>query len=127
MAKPMTSLRLALGLALVLCACRQPQPQPQAPAKPTGPAPRPATPPATGAKPGFKPQFTFASWTQAAEHIRNGDVIETVSGHGGFSLILKDHTWVRPVSKPGDPLPRNPMEFLERNAPNAKSIRHTKE
>jgi hypothetical protein len=112
--------RLALSalLVLMLASCRSPN----APA----PGPKPA-PAATPAPPATQPQFTFASWTQAQRYIKEGKVIQTVSGRGGFSLILADHTWVHLVAKPGDPLPRNPKDYIYRNAPNAASIRHTKE
>jgi hypothetical protein len=59
--------------------------------------------------------------------IKAGRVVQTVSGHGGFSLILDDHTWVRLVAEPGDPLPANPKGYIARNAPNARTIRHSTE
>ena len=115
---------LAAGLLALLGACQKPQPG--VPTRPSGPGQASGAP---GAKPqgGFKAQFTFSSWTEATKLIRDGAVVETVSGHGGFSLILKDHTWVRPVAKPNDPLPKDPMDFIAKNAPNAKSIKHSKE
>jgi hypothetical protein len=57
--------------------------------------------------------------------IRQGRVVQTVSGRGGFALILDDHTWVHILAEPGDPLPRNPNEYIARNAPNARSIKHS--
>jgi hypothetical protein len=111
----MRRLALSAVLVLMLASCRSPN----APAP--GPKPAPPAPPVT------QPQFTFASWTQAQRYIKEGKVIQTVSGRGGFSLILADHTWVHLVAKPGDPLPRNPKDYIYRNAPNAASIRHTKE
>jgi len=119
---PVHALRLARivlagPLLLVLAACRGPEAArgAQTPAQP------PAVPLAA------RPQFTFASWSQAVPYIRSGQVIQTVSGQGGFSLILRDHTWVHLVDKPGDPLPRNPRDFIARNAPNAAAIRHSRE
>lgn len=73
------------------------------------------------------PQFTFSPWRKAVPLIRAGRVVQTVSSHGGFALILDDHTWVRLVSEPGDPLPRDIKGFIARTAPNAKAIRHSTE
>ena len=101
--------------ALVLGACSHPKP-----------APAPAAPAAAALKPA-RPQFTFVSWTQAQRYIREGRVIQTVSGRGGFSLVLVDHTWLHLVAKPGDPLPKNPRDYISRYAPNAQSIHHTTE
>ena len=108
---------LALFPALFLASCRNPAPQ--APSKrpgqagPLGPA---------------QPQFTFSGWKAATALIRGGQVIQLVSGRaGGYSLILQDRTWVHLVAKPGDPLPGNPMEFINKHAPNAKEILHTVE
>jgi hypothetical protein len=115
----MRRLALAALLALGLGSCRSP--------KTPAPAPPPAAAAATPAPPLAQPQFTFAAWSQAQRYIKEGKVIQTVSGRGGFSLILADHTWVHLVAKPGDPLPKNPKEYIYRNAPNAGSIRHTKE
>ena len=107
---------LALSGALLLAlACGSPRTS----------APAPAAPAAQAAPP--QPQFTFASWSVASRLVREGRVIQTVAGRGGFSLILNDHTWVRLVAKPGDPLPKNPREYVFRNAPNAAMIRHTTE
>jgi hypothetical protein len=104
-------------LALGLGSCRPPAPQP------------PAAHPAQGGGLGpAKPQFTFASWSAAKSLIRGGQVVQLVSGRaGGYSLILQDRTWVHLVAKPGDPLPGNPMEYINKNAPNAKAIRHSVE
>jgi len=103
---------LALALA-GLAACKGPEPSP-----PPAPA-KPQTAP--------KPQFTFGSWTQVIPLIKAGKVVQTVSGRGGFSVILDDHTWVHLVAKPGDPLPKNPNDYISRNAPNARAIRHSTE
>jgi len=108
----------ALLAGLLAAACRPPAAR--------APAPAPAAAPASPRGPA-RPQFTFASWSEAAALIRAGQVLETVSGRGGFALILKDHTWVHPVARPGDPMPRNPLEFVARNAPNARAIRHSTE
>ena len=105
-----------LALVLGLCACQSPKPPAH---HPPAPAPPPPPPPA--------PQFSFASWTQAKGLIRAGRVLQTVSGRGGFSLILDDHTWVHLVATSGDPLPRNPMDFIYRNAPNAAAIKQVHE
>jgi len=118
---------LLAGLAL-LGACRAPAPSPRpGPAGPAGPAPTPTRPP--GAQPPGTPppQFTFSSWRKAVLLIRQGKVVQTVSGRGGFALILDDHTWVHLVAEPGDPLPRDPKAFIDRNAPNARAIKHTTE
>lgn len=104
-----------LALLLGLCACQSPKPAHHPPA----PAPPPPPPPA--------PQFSFASWTQAKSLIRAGRVLQTVSGRGGFSLVLDNHTWVHVVATSGDPLPRNPMDFIYRNAPNAAAIKQVHE
>jgi len=112
----MRRLALAALLALGLASCQSPKAP--APGRPSAAAPLP---------PVAQPQFTFASWTQAQHYIKDGKVVQTVTGRGGFSLILADHTWVHLVAKPGDPLPRNPKEYIYRNAPNAATIRHTKE
>lgn len=106
----MRRLALATLLVLGLASCRPPQP--------SGPGPASAA---------ARPQFTFASWSEATRYIKEGKVIQTVSGQGGFSLILRDHTWVRLVARPGDPLPGNPKEYIARNAPNARTIRHSRE
>lgn len=103
-------LTLAALLALGLASCKAPAPV----RSPTAP-------------PVAQPQFTFASWTQAQGYIKAGKVIQTVTGSSGLSLILADHTWVHLVDKPGDPLPRNPKDYINRNAPNAHAIRHTRE
>jgi hypothetical protein len=107
---------LAGLLALGLCSCR---------------SPHPAAPPAGSAKgaaqPLAKPQFIFASWSQAKDLILQGQVIQTVSGQSGLALILRDHVWVHLVTKPDDPLPKHPLDFIYKNAPNAASIRHTTE
>jgi len=100
-------------LALGLASCNAPE----------APAPRPAPSKAAAAR----PQFTFAAWSQVVPLIKGGEVIQTVSGKGGFAVILRDHTWVRLVAKPGEPLPKNPKDFISRNAPNAAAIRHTTE
>ncbi len=119
--RPLRSLAVLLA-GLLAGACRPPAGVPKAAAPPPAPAPAPVRPQGPA-----RPQFTFASWSEAAALIRAGQVLETVSGRGGFALILKDHTWVRPVAKPGDPVPRNPLEFVARNAPNARAIRHSSE
>ena len=54
-------------------------------------------------------------------------MIQTVSGQSGLALILRDHVWVHLVTKPDDPLPKHPLDFIYKNAPNAASIRHTTE
>ena len=106
---------VTLGLALGLGACRSPKPAPAA-------RPAPAK-----AQNSVKPQFIYASWSQTKAFILEGRVIQTVSGQGGLSLILADHTWVHPVARPDDPLPLHPLEFVFKNAPNAQSIRHSTE
>lgn len=106
-------LALAGLLGLGLASCQGPQA--------SAPAPAPAQPALA------KPQFTFASWSQVIPLIRNGQVIQTVSGRGGFSVILQDRTWVHLVAKPGDPLPKHPKDYISRNAPNAAAIRHSTE
>ena len=109
---------LAGLLALGVCSCRSPRPAapPQGSTKGTAQAHALA-----------KPQFIFASWSQAKELILQGQVIQTVSGKNGLALILRDHVWVHLVTKPDDPLPRHPLDFIFKNAPNAASIRHTTE
>jgi hypothetical protein len=117
-AQPGTWAQALIGLLVLgLGACRPPAPHP--------PAARPAQ---AGSLGPAKPQFTFSTWSAAKSLIRGGQVIQLVSGRaGGYSLILQDRTWVHLVAKPGDPLPGNPMEFINKNAPNAKAIRHTVE
>jgi hypothetical protein len=110
---PGRRLVLAGLLALGICSCHAPQPAP------AGPAPIAAQAPA--------PQFTYVSWNQVKPLIRAGRIVQTVSGRGGLSLILDNHNWLHLVAKPGDPLPKNPMDFIYRNAPNAGAIRYTKE
>jgi hypothetical protein len=94
-------------------------------------SPHPAAPPPASAKAApqalARPQFIFASWSQAKDLILQGQVIQTVSGKSGLALILRDHVWVHLVAKPDDPLPRHPLDFIFKNAPNAASIRHTTE
>jgi hypothetical protein len=90
-------------------------------------SPAPAPAPAPAAQAPQQPQFTYGSWTTVSRLVREGKVIQTVSGHNGFSVILTDHTWVHLVAKPGDPLPKNPREYVYRHAPNAAMIRHTNE
>ena len=108
---------LAGLLALGLASCRPPAPEASA-----------KRPPLSGPLGPAKPQFTFSGWSAAKSLIRGGQVIQLVSGRaGGYSLVLQDRTWVHLVAKPGDPLPGNPMEFINKNAPNAKAIRHTVE
>ncbi len=116
---------LAAALLLGAWGCRAPAPAPaRGPAPPLA-APSPAGAPRTqGAA---RPQFIFATWSKALPLIRQGRVTETVTGSGGVSLILDDHTWVHLVAEPGDPLPRNLMDQLASNAPNAKNIKHSKE
>ena len=104
----------SLALTLGLCSCRAPDS--------SGAPPAPAR-----TQTAARPQFTFATWSQATVLIKAGKVIQTVSGSGGLSLILQDHTWVHLVAQPGDPLPQNPLAYIARNAPNAKAIRHTTE
>jgi len=117
--RPAPSAAALLAGLLAALGCRPPAaPAPPAAATPAPPA-RPQGP--------ARPQFTFSTWSEAAVLIRSGQVVGTVSGRGGFALILKDHTWVRPVAKPGDPLPRDPVAFVARTAPNAKAIRHSTE
>lgn len=119
---------LLAGLAL-LSACRAPAPAPR-PAPGPGVRPAPSQPPAAGRPPevrGPAPQFTFSTWRKAIPLIKQGRVVQTVSGHGGFALILDDHTWVRLVAEPGDPLPGNPRAYIAQNAPNAKAIKHSSE
>ena len=112
-------MRRPLGLAgILLLALACGSPRTSAPAAPAAPGAPAAV---------AQPQFTFASWSVASRLVREGRVIQTVSGKGGFSLILNDHTWVRLVAKPGDPLPKNPREYVFRNAPNAAMIRHSTE
>jgi hypothetical protein len=111
------------GILLLLGACRAPAPAP-APARPQGSA---ATGPARPQGNAPKPQFTFSPWSRAVPLITQGRVVQVVSGHGGWSLILDDHTWVHLVPDPADPLPRNIMDFIARKAPNARSIKQTKE
>jgi len=122
---------LGIGLlALALASCQGPEPRP-APAPGTARPPGQARPqgqaPPQAASPLARPQFTFASWSQAVGMIKDGKVIQTVTGKGGFSLILEDHTWVRILARPGDPLPGNPKEYVVRNAPNARAIKHSRE
>jgi hypothetical protein len=73
------------------------------------------------------PQFTFASWRQVQPLIKSGRVIETVTGKDGLSLILDNHSWVHVVAKPGEPLPRNPLDYVYRFAPNASAIKHVRQ
>lgn len=111
---PILPIAAGLALTLGLCSCTAPESS--------------GAPPVPGrTQTAARPQFTFAPWSQATALIKAGKVLQTVSGSGGFSLILQDHTWVHLVAQPGDPLPRNPKEFIARNAPNAKAIRHTTE
>jgi hypothetical protein len=114
---------VALGL-LILAACRSPQPAPAPPPK----APVQAGPQGqAGASAPARPQFTFAGWSRIRALVQSGQVIATVSGRGGFAVILQDRTWVRLIAKPDDPMPRNPVDLVNRLAPNARDIRHSTE
>ncbi|MGA2082238.1 MAG: hypothetical protein ABSH53_16750 [Holophaga sp.] len=129
-----TAWPVAWLLALALASCRTPAPA-TGPRPAPGPTPGPTPAPAPAARPAptapaksqLAPQFTFRTWSQALPLVKQGRVIETVTGHGGVSLILDDHTWVHLVAGPGEPLPRNPLDLVARNAPNAKAIKHSRE
>ena len=115
---PGQAARAALGAGLVLglglCSCSKPSIV-------VAPAPQAALATQTA------PQFNFASWNQVKPLIKAGRVIQTVNGKGGLSLILDNRNWIHIVAKPGDPLPKNPMDYIYRNAPNAGDIKQVHE
>jgi len=111
---------LASLSALGFLACRSPNPAETPVQVKAVPAPPAAPAPAA-------PQFNFASWNQVKPLIKAGRVVQTVQGRGGLSLVLDNHNWIHIVAKPGDPLPKNPMDFIYRNAPNAGEIKQTRE
>ena len=44
-------------------------------------------------------------------------MLQVVTGPGGISLVLDDHTWVHLLNDPTDPLPPNPWDDIVKHAP----------